>query len=119
MINGAHAIVYSRDSEADRTFFRDILGLPHVDVGQGWLIFDFAEGDLGFHPTEGQPPSGTHEISFYCDDLEGPVGELKSRGVEFTQEIEDHGYGLVTYFKMPGDVKVQLYQPRYTKNPSH
>jgi hypothetical protein len=41
--------------------------------------------------------------------------ELQSRGVEFTQEVEDHGYGLVTYFKVPGGFAVQLYQPKYRK----
>ena len=72
---------------------------------------------MGCHP--GGPgkgaPSGTHNISFYCDDIEKTVTELKSRGVEFTDEITDRGYGLVTHFKMPGDFEVQLYQPRYTK----
>jgi hypothetical protein len=35
--------------------------------------------------------------------------------VEFTQEVEDHGYGFVTYFKVPGGFAVQLYQPKYAK----
>lgn len=39
MINGAHVIIYSRDAEADRTFFKDVLGFNSVDVGGGWLIF--------------------------------------------------------------------------------
>ena len=60
--------------------------------------------------------SGTHDISFYCDDIHRTVAELKARGVEFTDGVEDHGYGLVTHFKMPGDFQVQLYQPRYAKN---
>jgi 4-hydroxyphenylpyruvate dioxygenase-like putative hemolysin len=61
------------------------------------------------------PPSGTHNISFYCDDIEKTVAELRYRGVEFTDPISDRSYGLVTHFKMPGDVEVQLYQPKYTK----
>ena len=73
---------------------------------------------MGVHPVEGEnnPPSGTRDISFYCDDLEGTVAELKARGVEFTDDIFDAGYGLVTHFKMPGDFRAQLYQPRYDKN---
>ena len=68
------------------------------------------------HPTDGgEPISGTADISFYCDDIARTVGELRDRGVEFTQDVEDHGYRLVTYFKVPGDFKVQLYQPRYAK----
>jgi hypothetical protein len=117
MIKGMHAMFYSSQADALRAFLRDRLGLKATDVGGGWLIFDAPEADLGVHPTEGgdDPPSGTADISFYCDDIEQTVAELRARGVEFTQAVEDHGYGLVTYFKVPGDFKVQLYQPRYDK----
>ena len=37
MIIGAHSIIYSTNAEADRVFLRDVLGLSHVDVGDGWL----------------------------------------------------------------------------------
>jgi catechol 2,3-dioxygenase-like lactoylglutathione lyase family enzyme len=111
-----HAMFYSSKAAELRAFLRDKLGLEGTDAGDGWLIFDAPEADLGVHPTEkGEPPSGTADISFYCDDVEATVRELKSRGVEFTQKIEDHGYGLVTYFKVPGDFVVQLYQPKYRK----
>ena len=115
MIRGMHAMFYSSQADELRAFLRDKLGLAGTDVGGGWLIFDAPEADLGVHPTEGQPPSGTADISFYCDDIESTVAELTARGVEFTQPVEDHGYGLVTYFKVPGDFTVQLYQPRYGK----
>lgn len=116
MIRGMHAMFYSSEAEALRTFLKDKLGLAGTDVGGGWLIFDAPEADLGVHPTEdGEPKSGTADISFYCDDIAATVSELTKRGVEFTQGVEDHGYGLVTYFKVPGDFVVQLYQPRYNK----
>jgi catechol 2,3-dioxygenase-like lactoylglutathione lyase family enzyme len=116
MIRGMHAMFYSSEAEALRAFIRDKLGLPATAVGGGWLIFDAPKADLGVHPTEnGQPPSGTADISFFCDDIEGTVATLKQRGVEFAQGIEDHGYGLVTYFRVPGGFKVQLYQPHYAK----
>ena len=116
MIRGMHAMFYSSEAEALRTFLRDKLGLSGTDVGGGWLIFDAPEADLGVHPTEGsEPPSGTADISFYCDDIEQTVGELRQRGVEFTQAVEDYGYGLVTFFKVPGGFKVQLYQAKYAK----
>jgi hypothetical protein len=115
MIRGMHAMFYSSQADALRAFLRDKLGLDGTDVGDGWLIFNAPEADVGVHPTEGDPPSGTADISFYCDDIVKTVSELNARGVQFTQEVEDHGYGLVTYFKVPGDFKVQLYQPRYTK----
>jgi catechol 2,3-dioxygenase-like lactoylglutathione lyase family enzyme len=116
VIKGMHAMFYSSQAQALREFFRDKLGMRGSDVGGGWLIFDAPEADLGVHPTEeGEPSSGTADISFYCDNLEQTVAELKSRGVEFTQGIEDHGYGLVTFFKVPGDFTIQLYQPNYAK----
>ena len=116
MIRGMHGMFYSSQAEALRGFLKDKLGLAGTDVGGGWLIFDAPEADLGVHPTEGgEPVSGTADISFYCDDIVKTVSELRARGVEFTQEAEDHGYGLVTYFKVPGDFKVQLYQPKYKK----
>ena len=116
MIRGMHALFYSSRPEALRAFLKDKLGLAGSDVGDGWMIFDAPEADLGVHPTgEGEPASGTADISFYCDDIVQTVSELRARGVEFTQEVEDHGYGLVTFFQVPGDFKVQLYQPAYTK----
>jgi catechol 2,3-dioxygenase-like lactoylglutathione lyase family enzyme len=116
MIRGMHGMFYSSQAEALRAFFRDKLGLRGTDVGGGWLIFDAPEADLGVHPAEDSSvSSGTADISFYCDDIRGTVRELTNRGVEFTQDIEDHGYGFVTYFKVPGDFNVQLYQPKYVK----
>jgi catechol 2,3-dioxygenase-like lactoylglutathione lyase family enzyme len=115
MIRGMHAMLYSSNADELRAFFRDKLGFSGTDVGGGWLIFDAAEADLGVHPTENDPPSGTADISFYCDDIAQTVAELQSRGVEFTEEVQDHGYGFVTHFKVPGNFVVQLYQPKYAK----
>lgn len=116
MIKGVHAMFYSSEVEALRAFIRDKLGLPYTDVGEGWLIFDVPEGDVGCHPTEGGGlPSGTHNVSFYCDDIKATVAELQSRGVTFKGPITDQGFGLTTYFQMPGNVEVMLYQPYYAK----
>jgi catechol 2,3-dioxygenase-like lactoylglutathione lyase family enzyme len=118
MIRGIHGLLYSSKPDATRAFFRDVMRLPGSDVGQGWWIFDFAEGDLGVHPAEERGEVGTHNVSFYCDDIHGTVRDLKSRGVEFTAAVADHGYGLVTYFRAPGGITVQLYEPRYVKGES-
>ena len=116
MIRGLHAMFYSSQAHELRAFLRDRLGLRGTDVGDGWLIFDAPEADLGVHPTEGEKVrSGTADISFYCDDITQTVRELRSRGVEFTGDVEDHGYGLVTHFKVPGGFAIQLYQPKYVK----
>jgi predicted enzyme related to lactoylglutathione lyase len=117
MIKGVHTMFYSSDADGLRDFLKDKLSLKFTDVGEGWLIFDLPEADMGCHPADDQrAPSGTNDISFYCDDIVETVEELKAKGVEFTMEIEDHGYGLVTHFKVPGNFTIQLYQPRYQKN---
>ena len=80
MIRGMHAMFYSSQAEALRAFLRDKLGLSGTDVGDGWLIFDAPEADLGVHPTEGKnPASGTAEICFYCDDIAKTTSELRAR----------------------------------------
>jgi len=122
MIKGVHTMFYSSQPEALRAFPRDKLGFTFTDVGDGWLIFDLPEADMGVHSADESHPhsrNGTHNISFYCDDIAKTAAELRVKGVEFTAEIADHGYGLVTHFKMPGDLTVQLYQPRYQKHAAH
>lgn len=117
MIRGMHSMFYTSQAKELREFFRDKLDLPAVDVGDGWLIFDVPEADLGCHPTgePGSPSSGTAAISFYCDDIQSSVEKLRAKGVQFVGEIENHGYGLVTHFRVPGDFTIQLYQPLYGK----
>ena len=109
---------YSFQPEMLPAFMPDTLGFPCTDVGDGWLIFDLPEADMGCQADRcgQQPTSGTQSISFYCDDLANTVGALRSRGVEFTDAISDWDYGLVIHFEMPGDFQVALYQPRYEKN---
>jgi catechol 2,3-dioxygenase-like lactoylglutathione lyase family enzyme len=120
MIRGVHTMFYSTKADELRAFLRDKLGFSRcTDVGGGWLIFDLPEADMGVHPTGPNDPhaapSGTHAISFYCDDIHATVEQLKAKGVEFIRPIEDHGYGFVTFFKVPGDFELQLYQPKYQK----
>ena len=105
---------YSSQPEALRAFLRDKLGLKATDIGEGWLIFDVPEADMGVHPTEGgSTPTGTAEISFYCTDIEATVAELKAKDVAFTMGIQDEGWGHVTRFKVPGDFTIMLYEPKY------
>ncbi len=119
MIKGVHTMFYSSDPEGLRTFLRDVLELSATDIGEGWLIFNLPEADMGIHPADASmqhgAPSGTPYISFYCDDIQTTVTALREKGVTFKGEVEDQGYGLVTYFKAPGDFWIQLYQPTYKK----
>jgi catechol 2,3-dioxygenase-like lactoylglutathione lyase family enzyme len=110
MINGAHVIIYSRDAEADRAFFRDTLGYPHVDAGHGWLIFRLPPAEVAMHPADGEP---AHELYLMCDDLEATMAELSTKGVEFTLAVTEERWGLRTAVRLPGGGELGLYEPRH------
>jgi predicted enzyme related to lactoylglutathione lyase len=112
MINGGHVIVYSKDAEADRAFFKDVLGFPHVDAGHGWLIFKLPPAEIAVHPADGPE---AHEFYFMCDDVEATMEELATRGVEFTQPVTEAGWGRLTRFRLPGGGEVGLYEPRHER----
>ena len=114
LIAGAHTLIFAEDAEAARAFFRDVLGFEHVEAHPGWLIFALPPGELGIHPGPGwSGQTGQHELFFMCHDVERTVAELKDRGVEFTGEIKDEGFGLVTKLKVPGAGEIGLYQPKH------
>ena len=112
MINGSHVILFSRDPEADRAFFADVLDQPHVDAGGGWLIFKLPAAELAVHPSDG--PTG-HELYFMCDDVEATMRDLGAKGVEFTQAISEERWGRLTRFRLPGGGEVGLYEPRHPR----
>ena len=118
MVKGVHTMFYYSQVEELRNFIKEKLKFTYSDLGDGWLIFDLPDADMGCHPADAEDGSlsGTHNISFYCDDINETVKELKSRGVKFVDEITNAGYGLVTHFVMPGNVEVQLYEPLYEKS---
>jgi catechol 2,3-dioxygenase-like lactoylglutathione lyase family enzyme len=109
VITGVHAIVFTRDADADRAFFRDVLGLSSVDAGGGWLIFALPPAELAAHPAG----EDAHELYLMCDDIHATTEELKRKGVEFTREISDEGFGLMTALRLPGGGELGLYEPRH------
>jgi catechol 2,3-dioxygenase-like lactoylglutathione lyase family enzyme len=111
VITGSHVIVYSRDAEADRAFFRDVLKYPHVDAGGGWLIFKLPPAEVAVHPAEGQP---SHELYLMCDDVTATVADLAAHGVACS-EVTDQGWGLLTRLVLPGGGEVGLYEPRHPR----
>jgi len=110
-ISGAHVIVYSRDPEADRAFFRDVLDYPHVDAGGGWLIFKLPPAEVAVHPSE--DPS-SHELFLMCDDLEATITELSVHGVPF-EAITEARWGRLSRFRLPGGSDVGLYEPQHPR----
>ncbi|NEW41064.1 extradiol dioxygenase [Nocardia cyriacigeorgica] len=110
MITGAHSIVYASDAEAARAFFRDVLGLTTVDAGHGWLIFKSPPAELAVHPT-GPPDSGRVELYLMCDDLAKTIADLRDKGVEVADQVEEAGWGRVTRVTVPGAGEIGLYEP--------
>jgi len=114
MITSTHIIIYAQDADRARAFFRDVLDLPSVDSGGGWLIFRLPPAELGIHPTEGGATvSGRHELYLMCDDIEATVADLTGKGAEFTEPIADRGFGLLTTMRVPGGGEIGLYQPKH------
>jgi hypothetical protein len=111
MINGAHAIIRSTDADADRAFLRDVLRLPNVDAGAGWLIFALPPAEVAVHPADA---NDVHELYLMCDDVEAFVGAMQTRHVECTA-IQNAGWGLVTRVTLPGGGTVGVYEPRHAR----
>jgi catechol 2,3-dioxygenase-like lactoylglutathione lyase family enzyme len=110
MINGAHAIIYSADAEADRAFFRDVLGYDSADAGGGWLIFALPPAEVAVHPAD---PGGTHQLYLMCDDVKATRAELETKGVEFDGPVRDERWGALTAIRLPGGGTLGLYEPRH------
>lgn len=109
MINGVHALIYTKDADKARAFFKDVLGFPSVDAGHGWLIFALPPAELGLHPAEGE---AHHELYLMCDDVKATVAELKEKGVS-CEALTEARFGLLTSVNIPGGGSIGLYQPTH------
>ena len=110
MITGAHVILYSTDADADRAFLQNLLGTTTVDAGGGWLILALPPGEVAVHPSDGPQH---HELYLLCDDIEATMATLRSRGVEFTKEVSDAGWGLLSALRLPDGSELPIYQPKH------
>jgi catechol 2,3-dioxygenase-like lactoylglutathione lyase family enzyme len=102
-------IVYSKDAEADRAFFRDVLGFASVDAGHGWLIFAMPPAEAAFHPSEA---NDVHELYFMCEDLKAEMAALAEKGIHCS-DVQEVRWGSITKIQLPGGGKVGLYQPKH------
>ena len=109
MINGAHVVIYSKDPEADRAFFRDVLRFPCVDAGHGWLIFAMPPLDAAFHDSE---KNNQHELFLMCDDLQATLEDLKSKRV-LVSDVSEQRWGKLASLTLPGGGKIGIYQPQH------
>jgi hypothetical protein len=111
MITGAHSIIYSTNPEADRTFLRDVLKFPNVDVGDGWLIFGLPPSEVAVHPSD---KNNEHEFYLMCDDVEALIAKMKEQNVA-CDPVQSLGWGLLTNVTLPGGGKLGIYQPRHAR----
>lgn len=111
MLIGAHSIIYSANPEADRAFLRDVLGLPHVDVGDGWLIFGLPPAEVAVHPAA---DNDLHEFYLMCDDVEALVDEMERHRIP-CEEVQNLSWGALTRLTLPGGGKLGVYQPRHAR----
>jgi len=110
MISGAHVILYSKNADADRAFFRDVLGFQSVDAGHGWLIFALPLAEAAFHPSD---ESGVaHELYLMCDDLKAEMTSLAEKDVKCSA-VQETRWGSITKIQLPGGGEVGLYQPKH------
>jgi predicted enzyme related to lactoylglutathione lyase len=117
MITGAHAIIYTKNAEAVRAFFDEVLQFPSVDAGGGWLIFALPPAELAAHPADPADNPGRHELYLMCDDIHATVAELEGKGVELSRPISDERWGLITAIKMPDGGELGLYEPKHPTPP--
>jgi predicted enzyme related to lactoylglutathione lyase len=110
LISGAHVMIFSRDAEADRTFFKNVLGLDSVDSGGGWLIFALPPAEVAIHPTQ---EKDHHELYLLCEDIEATAQELERRGVRLKRPFDEARWGRVTEITLPGGGQIGLYQPKH------
>ena len=109
MLTGAHVVIYSKNAEADRKFFADILGFGSVDAGHGWLIFELPAAEVAFHPHD---KNNQHEMYFVCDNLKAHMAALEKKGVRFS-EIAEERWGIRTTILLPGGGEIGLYEPKH------
>ena len=105
-----HAIVFSSGAEQVRAFFRDVLGLPSVDAGGGWLIFALPPAELAVHPADGNT---RHELYLMCDDIHATLAELRGKGVDVAKDVTDQGWGLLAAIRLPDGSELPVYEPRH------
>ncbi|MEA3016112.1 MAG: hypothetical protein QOI38_834 [Sphingomonadales bacterium] len=110
MISGAHAMIFTSDEAADRAFLRDVLEIPCIDSGGGWLIFRLPPAELGVHDGE----NGFHQIYFICDDVEAFVAAMAAKNVR-TDPIARQDWGRSTGITLPGGGKLGIYEAHHAR----
>jgi catechol 2,3-dioxygenase-like lactoylglutathione lyase family enzyme len=113
LITGVHTIIGSTDADADRAFFRDVLGFDSVDVGGGWLIFALPPAEAAIHPGKNR----RHELYLMCADLDATLSELKRKQVTVKPLIHDEQWGRLATIVLPSGGELSVYEPKHASPP--
>ena len=111
LISGAHVMIFTRDEDADRAFLRDVLEVPCIDGGGGWLIYKLPPTEMGVH---GGEQNDIHHLYFMTDSLDDAMAQLASKGVECSEPF-NASWGRATSVPLPGGGKIGLYEPRHAR----
>jgi hypothetical protein len=112
MITGAHAIIYSTNPDADRAFLRDVLALPHVDAGHGWLIFGLPPSEVAVHPAD---DDRAHELYLCATTSRRSCADADAR--HRVRAGAAPGLGILTRLTLPAAASCD--QPRHALPGDH
>jgi predicted enzyme related to lactoylglutathione lyase len=83
--------VVAKDVEAQRRYYRDVLGFSELRAGDGWVQFDMGWPKVFEVIAQSKVPQYEElgfQIGFAVDDIETAHDELVARGVEAATDIE-------------------------------
>ncbi len=113
MLTGAHVLIFTSNATADAAFLRDELALPHVDAGEGFLIFGLPPAEVAMHESDGTS-LGKHELYLICDDIHALVAKLGEKSIA-CDPIAERGWGSVSAIALPSGLKLGVYESHHAR----
>lgn len=107
MIDGAHVVIYSKDTEAAKAFTKDVLNFKYIDVHAGWLIFKLPPSEVAVHPSD---ENDLHEFYLTTNDLDVEIAGLKNAGVD-CEEPSHQSWGRTRRIQRPGTACLDSINP--------
>src|SRR5438105_2000376 len=111
MIIGAHVILQSTNDNADMAFLTDVLKLPSINAGGGYMIYGIPPAEVSIH---GSDRNDIHQLYFMCDDIADFTADMTRHGIAFSTPARQ-SWGTVTEITLPGGGKLGVYQPRHAR----
>jgi hypothetical protein len=103
----------SSNAPGDAAFLRDVMALPHVDAGEGFLIFGLPPAEVAMHEADAAG-SGKHELFLICDDIHDFVREMTERSIA-CEPVAERGWGSVSSIALPSGLKLGVYEAHHAR----